>query len=427
MRNHPVSSELAEPSHAPADAPLSASVKLAIVVAALGYLVDIYDLILFGVVRRESLLSIGVAESDVLAVGVRLLNYQMIGMLLGGIAWGILGDKRGRLSVLFGSILMYSLANIANGFVTDVETYAWLRLVAGIGLAGELGAGITLVSEMMPAHKRGVGTTIIAGVGICGALLAAGVATVVRWNYAYWLGGIMGLLLLAMRVGVLESGIFQRVKETSVSRGNFLALFTNRRRVVRYVCVILCGMPVWFAVGLLASLADELGGPEGLGLTPAPTARVALLFTYLGLAIGDFGSGWISQILRSRKRVLFAFVGFNAIAITAYATLGATSVELFYACVLVLGITNGYWAVFVTVAAEQFGTNLRATATTTAPNFVRGSVVPMNLAFLALQPSLGVLGAVLAVGAVVVVIAFVAIFGIEETFGKPMDFVEEGS
>ncbi|MBN8609944.1 MAG: MFS transporter [Deltaproteobacteria bacterium] len=419
-------SEAAEiPSPARPSAPFSPSVKLAVIVAALGYLVDIYDLILFGVVRRDSLLSIGVAEADVLVVGVRLLNYQMTGMLVGGVLWGILGDKRGRLSVLFGSILMYSLANIANGFVTDVETYAWLRLIAGIGLAGELGAGITLVSEMMPADKRGIGTTIIAGVGICGALLAAGVATVVQWNYAYWLGGIMGLLLLALRVGVLESGIFQKTKESGVTRGNFFALFTNRRRALRYVCVILCGMPVWFAIGLLASLAEEIAGPTGLGLSPAPTARIALLFAYLGLAIGDFGSGWISQVLKSRKRVLFAFVGFNAVAIAAYATLGASSIHAFYACVLVLGITNGYWAVFVTVAAEQFGTNLRATATTTAPNFVRGSVVPMNLAFLALKPSLGVLGAALAVGAVVVVVAFVAIFGIEETFGKPMDFVED--
>jgi hypothetical protein len=228
-----------------------------------------------------------------------------------------------------------------------------------------------------------------------------------------------------MRVGVLESGIFQRTRETRVSRGNFLALFANRSRAIRYVCVILCGMPVWFAIGILANLAGELGGAEGLGLDPAPAGPTALLFAYVGLAIGDFGSGAISQMLKSRKRVLFAFVGFNAVAITAYATLGASSLHAFYACVLVLGITNGYWAVFVTVAAEQFGTNLRATATTTVPNFVRGSVVPMNLAFLALKPGLGVLGAALAVGAVVLVVAFVAIFGIEETFGKPMDFVED--
>jgi putative MFS transporter len=415
---------MSKPENAAPIATPPSAVKLAVLVAALGYLVDIYDLILFSVVRTPSLLAIGVAQADVLTVGVRLLNYQMSGMLIGGILWGILGDKRGRLSVLFGSILMYSLANIANGFVADVETYAWLRLIAGIGLAGELGAGITLVSEMLPAETRGIGTTIIAGIGICGALLAVFVSWFVPWNYAYWLGGIMGLLLLAMRVGVLESGIFQKTKETSVSRGNFFALFTDARRATRYVAVILCGVPIWFAIGILVTLVSEIAGPEGLGMDPAPVAPTAVLMAYSGLAIGDFGSGWISQVLKSRKRVLYAFVGLNVVAIAGYFTIGATSTVLFYGCVLLLGIANGYWAVFVTVAAEQFGTNLRATATTTAPNFVRGSVVPMNLAFLALKPSLGVVGAALAVGAVVVIVAFVSILGIEETFGKPMDFVE---
>ncbi len=409
----------------PNAAPISGSVKLAVLVAALGYLVDIYDLILFSVVRTPSLRAIGVAQEDVLTVGVRLLNYQMTGMLIGGILWGILGDKRGRLSVLFGSILMYSIANIANGFVTDVETYAWLRLVAGIGLAGELGAGITLVSEMLPATTRGIATTLIAGIGICGAILAVVVSWFVPWNQAYWLGGVMGLLLLALRVGVLESGIFQRIKETKVSRGNFFALFSNRRRATRYVAVILCGVPIWFAIGILVTLAGEIAGPEGLRMDPVPVVPTAVLMAYGGLAIGDFASGAISQMLESRKRVLYAFVALNVVAMASYFTIGATSTTIFYASVLLLGIANGYWAVFVTVAAEQFGTNLRATATTTAPNFVRGSVVPMNLAFLALKPSLGVVGAALAVGTVVVVVAFVAILGIEETFGKPMDFVEE--
>jgi hypothetical protein len=411
-------------SGAPATAAMTGAVRLAVLVAALGYLVDIYDLILFSVVRTPSLLAIGVAQADVLPVGVRLLNYQMTGMLVGGILWGILGDKRGRLSVLFGSILMYSLANIANGFVSDVETYAWLRLVAGIGLAGELGAGITLVSEMLPAETRGIGTTIIAGIGICGAILAVIVSWYVPWNVAYWIGGVMGLLLLALRVGVLESGIFQRVKESKVARGNFLALFTDRRRATRYLAVILCGVPIWFAIGILVTLAGEIAGPEGLGMDPVPAVPTCVMMAYIGLAVGDFGSGWISQLMRSRRRVLYGFVGLNVVAIAAYFTIGATSPFAFYACVLLLGIANGYWAVFVTVAAEQFGTNLRATATTTAPNFVRGSVVPMSLAFLALKPALGVVGAALAVGVVVVGVAFVAILGIEETFGKTMDYVE---
>ncbi|GAB4195900.1 MAG: MFS transporter [Sandaracinaceae bacterium] len=403
---------------------LSGAVRLAVLVAALGYLVDIYDLILFSVVRTPSLLGIGVPQEDVLAVGVRLLNYQMTGMLLGGILWGVLGDKRGRLSVLFGSILMYSLANIANGFVADVETYAWLRLIAGIGLAGELGAGVTLVSEMLPAQTRGIGTTIIAGVGICGAILAVVVSWYVPWNVAYWIGGTMGLLLLALRVGVLESGIFQKTKESRVARGNFFALFTERKRAIRYLAVILCGVPIWFAVGILVTFAGEIAGPEGLGMDPVPDVPTCVMMAYVGLAIGDFGSGWISQVMQSRRRVLYGFVGLNVVAIAAYFTVGATSPLAFYASVLFLGIANGYWAVFVTVAAEQFGTNLRATATTTAPNFVRGAVVPMSLAFLALEPAFGVVGAALAVGVVVSGIAFVAILGIEETFGKSMDYVE---
>jgi MFS family permease len=400
------------------------SAKIAVAVAALGYLVDIYDLILFSVVRQPSLLAIGVPQADVLPVGVRLLNYQMIGMLIGGILWGVLGDKRGRLSVLFGSILMYSLANIANGFVSDVETYAWLRLIAGIGLAGELGAGVTLVAEMLPKESRGIGTTIVAFVGICGAVLAVIVSWFVPWNWAYWLGGILGLMLLAMRVGVFESGLFEKTKESSVSRGNFFALFAEARRAKRYVSVILSGVPIWFAIGILVTLVPEIAGPTGLGMDPAPQAPTAVLVAYLGLAIGDLGSGLISQLAQSRRRVLTMFMVLNVLAIAGYFTIGASSPVVFYGCVLLLGIANGYWAVFVTVAAEQFGTNLRATATTTAPNFVRGSVVPMNVAFLALKPSLGVVGAALAIGTVVVVVAFVSILGIEETFGKPMDFVE---
>jgi len=398
---------------------------LAVVVAALGYLVDIYDLILFSVVRRPSLEGLGVPAADILDVGVRLINFQMIGMLVGGVAWGALGDRRGRLSVLFGSILMYSLANIANGFVQDIESYAWLRLIAGVGLAGELGAGITLVSEMLPASKRGIGTTIVAGVGICGALIAVVVSWLVSWRAAYWIGGGMGLVLLTLRVGVLESGIFQNRKESRIARGNFFALFANMGRARRYIAVVLSGLPIWFAVGILVTLASEISGPNGLQMSPAPEVGTAVLMIYSGLAIGDFASGAISQLWKSRRRVLFAFILANAVAIAAYFTVGATSVIAFHACVFLLGIANGYWAMFVTVAAEQFGTNLRATAATTAPNFVRGALVPMNMAFLALVPSVGPVGAAIIIGSVVAVIAFVAVFGIDETFGKDLDYLEE--
>lgn len=400
------------------------SARLAVVVAALGYLVDIYDLILFSVVRIPSLRAIGVPPDRIDAVGVTLLNWQMIGMLTGGILWGVLGDKRGRLSVLFGSILLYSAANLANGFVTDVETYRWLRLLAGIGLAGELGAGITLVSELLDPRARGWATTMVAGIGICGALLAVGVSKIAPWNVAYWIGGGMGLGLLVLRVGVLESGLFARVREKAhVSRGNFLQLFTSWERLRRYLGVVLVGVPIWYAIGILVTFSNAIGA--AMGMTEVPDPAIAVFYAYLGLAIGDFGAGWLSQAMKSRKRALLTFVAMNVLAVAYYFTVGRLSTTLFYAGCLVLGIANGYWAVFVTVAAEQFGTNLRATTATTAPNFVRGSLVVVSLGYAALDATLGSkpLAAAL-VGVIVIGVSAAALVAIEETYGKDLDFVE---
>lgn len=400
------------------------SARLAVVVAALGYLVDIYDLILFSVVRIPSLRAIGVPPDRIDAVGVTLLNWQMIGMLTGGILWGVLGDKRGRLSVLFGSILLYSAANLANGFVTDVETYRWLRLLAGIGLAGELGAGITLVSELLDPRARGWATTMVAGIGICGALLAVGVSKIAPWNVAYWIGGGMGLGLLVLRVGVLESGLFARVREKAhVSRGNFLQLFTSWERLRRYLGVVLVGVPIWYAIGILVTFSNAIGA--AMGMTEVPDPAIAVFYAYLGLAIGDFGAGWLSQAMKSRKRALLTFVATNVLAVAYYFTVGRLSTTLFYAGCLVLGIANGYWAVFVTVAAEQFGTNLRATTATTAPNFVRGSLVVVSLGYAALDATLGSkpLAAAL-VGVIVIGVSAAALVAIEETYGKDLDFVE---
>lgn len=403
---------------------------LAVVVAALGYLVDIYDLILFTVVRRPSLEAIGVAADQLGDTGLLLLNAQMTGMLIGGIVWGVLGDKRGRLSVLFGSILMYSVANLANGFVTDVTNYAILRFVAGVGLAGELGAGVTLVMELLSPRMRGWATTAIAGIGICGALLAVAVANVAEWYVAYWIGGVLGLLLLALRVGVLESGMFAKVRSSEVSRGNFLALFTNGRRALRYVAVVLVGVPVWYAIGILVAFCSEIGRAMGMPAGEIPDPGIAVAFAYSGLALGDFAAGIVSQIARSRKRALLAFCASNILAVLYYFTIGKTSKEAFYAGCLLLGIANGYWAVFVTVASEQFGTNLRATATTTAPNFVRGSLVLVSLLYLALRDrffggvGVGEPMAAIVVGAIVIAVSIASLLGIEETYGKDLDFVE---
>ncbi len=398
-------------------------IRLAVLVAALGYFVDIYDLLLFNIIRLTSLKSLGVTGDEALKQGLFLLNMQMTGMLLGGIFWGVLADKRGRLSVLFGSILIYSIANVLNGFVTSVPMYAALRLVAGIGLAGELGAGITLVSESMPRDARGYGTMIVATIGILGAVVAALVGDLFSWRTAYFIGGGLGFALLLLRVGVFESGMFEKLKQQGVARGSFLKLFSTWSRARRYLGVIVVGLPVWYVVAILIGLSPEIGRAMGMTVPPAPGR--AVMFCYIGLAVGDFASGALSQVLKSRKRALTAFLLLCVLFVGAYFLVAGQSLFTFYAICVCLGFSAGYWAVFITVASEQFGTNLRGTATTTAPNFVRGAVVPMSLLFQALKPLLGVLGSAGAVGVLALSLSFLALRGLDETYGKDLDFQEE--
>jgi MFS family permease len=400
----------------------SRSVLLAITVAALGYFVDIYDLILFSIVRIESLRSIGVPEDQILSRGVLLLNMQMGGMLVGGLIWGVLGDKRGRLSVLFGSIIMYSLANIANGFVQTVPQYAVLRFLAGVGLAGELGAGITLVAEIMPASTRGYGTMIVATVGILGAIVASLVGDAFDWRIAYFVGGAMGLALLVLRIGVAESGMFEGIKQTQVVRGSFLTLVSSPATRWRYVRVVLVGLPIWYVVGILITFSPEFG--RAMDMPALPQAGRAVMFCYIGLAIGDFASGALSQLIRSRNKVVGLFLLLTAASIATYFAVAHLSLPVFYFVCLLLGVAAGYWAVFVTIASEQFGTNIRATATTTAPNFVRGAVVALTTLFEALRPGLGIRASAMVVGAMALGIAFASLRGLEETYGKDLNFVE---
>ena len=315
------------------------SIALAVIVAALGYFVDIYDLILFSVVRVRSLSDIGVPPAELLGKGVLLLNMQMMGMLLGGIAWGVLGDRRGRLSVLFGSIVVYSLANLLNAAVTSVPQYAALRFIAGVGLAGELGAGITLVSEIMPRESRGYATALVAAVGICGAIAAVLVGEVFDWRVAYTVGGVMGLALLLLRIGVHESGLFEQVKADAHVRGRFLQLFATRERAQRYLAIILVGIPIWYVVGILITFSPEFG--RAMGMAPAPSAAKAVMFTYIGLAVGDFTSGWLSQVLRSRTRVLRWFLTLTAACVALYFLPWARSLTAFYALCLALGFSTG--------------------------------------------------------------------------------------
>ena len=399
-----------------------------VAVAALGYFVDIYDLLLFSIIRVESLKSIGVTDPlDIQNIGLSLLNWQMAGMLIGGIAWGVLGDKKGRLSVLFGSIILYSLANLANGMVQTVGQYQVLRFIAGIGLAGELGAGITLVSEIMSKEKRGYGTTLVATIGILGAIMAYFVSQYWDWRTAYFVGGGLGLALLVLRISVFESGMFKSLRESPVKRGNFLQLFTRRDLFSRYIKCILVGLPTWFVVGILVTLAPEFS--KNFGMTDVvTTGGKAIMWCYTGLTLGDLSSGLLSQYLKSRKKALLAFHLFSLGTILFYLTSGNISQDFFYFKIFLIGFGVGYWAVFVTIAAENFGTNMRATVTTTVPNFARGALVPITMFFKSLAPSLGIISSAYIVGGVCIAIALTVLYFLPETYGRDLDFLEqEGS
>jgi MFS family permease len=396
----------------------------AVIVGALGYFVDVYDLILFSIVRRASLQDLGFSGDQILTQGIHLLNLQMIGMLVGGIIFGILGDRLGRVVLLYSSIFLYSVANIANGFVHSVETYAVWRFIAGVGLAGELGGGITLVSEVLSKEARGYGTMIVATVGVFGAVVGGLVAGLVLWRHAYFIGGGLGLILLILRMSLAESGMFKQLQtnSTRVARGNFLSLFTNWKRFAKYLRCILIGVPLWFVIGILVNLSPEIS--SALKIQGAIDAAHAVAFAYLGITFGAFASGFFSQQLRSRKKVIFAFVLFTLAAMAAYFFAAGFSAATFYLIILFLGFGVGYWSVFVTVAAEQFGTNIRATVATTVPNFVRGSVPLLNWALKHLLPVVGIVAAAAIVGTVCILIALWALRGLEETYGKELDYIE---
>jgi MFS family permease len=397
--------------------------SIPVIVAALGYFVDIYDLLLFGIVRVPSLKDLGLNETEVSSIGASILNWQMTGLLLGGILWGVLGDKKGRLSVLFGSILTYSLANIACGFVQNPEMYKVIRFVAGIGLAGELGAGITLVSESLPKHLRAIGTSLVAGIGLLGAVFAYFTVEIFAWRTAYFIGGGMGISLLMLRIGVFESGAFAAIKEQKhIQRGNFFSFFTNTNRLKRYLQCIAIGLPTWFVIGILTTFSNEFGKAFGIdNIKPG----LAIIWCYIGLSIGDLLSGFLSHALHSRKKAVGLMMLFTLFFACLYLFYGLeTSTQLYCGCLL-MGIGIGYWAMFVTIGAEQFGTNLRATAATTIPNMVRGTVVGMTALFGFIKPSYGVIYAGASIGIICFMLGFLAIATISETYNRDLDFLEE--
>ena len=402
---------------------------LPVIVAALGYFVDIYDLLLFGIVRVPSLTSMGI---DPDAAGILIFNWQMFGLVLGGILWGVLGDKKGRLSVLFGSIIVYSLANIACGFLPQIDfmdkttAYAALRFIAGIGLAGELGAGITLVAESLPKELRAIGTSLVAGFGLLGAVAAYLTFEVTKeWTTAYFIGGSMGILLLIFRIGVVESGIFKEMEHKKmISKGNFFSLFTSKDRFVRYMKCIAIGLPTWFCIGILATLANKFNGPLGIKGQPL-SPGLAIMWSFIGISAGDFMSGFISQWLRSRKKAIILMMLFTLIGVILMLFGPVKTAQTYYFYCIWLGVGTGYWAMFVTVGAEQFGTNLRSTATTTIPNMVRGMVIPMTLLFNAvILPLHNVIYAAALVGAIAFSLGLYCTLTISESHDKDLDFIE---
>ncbi|MBS1558073.1 MAG: MFS transporter [Bacteroidetes bacterium] len=397
--------------------------SIPVIVAALGYFVDIYDLLLFSIVRKPSLSSLGVAGENLLSQGEFLLQVQMAGLLIGGMIWGIMGDKKGRLSVLFGSILLYSLSNIANGFVVNTTQYAALRFIAGIGLAGELGAGITLVSESLPTRLRGYGTTLVATVGLFGAVVANFVVKLSDWRTAFFIGGGLGLLLLLARVSVFESGIFLKIKEQHVARGNFLMLFSNPTRLKKFLGCIFIGTPIWYVIGVLIFASPEIA--QALHVVGEIKSGDAVMWSYIGLAAGDISSGLLSQYLKSRKKVVLIFIGITLVFVVLYLFTPGVSLIQFYVECFLLGFGAGYWALFVTIAAEQFGTNLRSTVATSVPNFIRGTVVPITLLFQYFRGYTSVIYGALWVGILTIVIALIAFTAIDETFHHDLNFIEK--
>lgn len=403
----------------------------AVIVAALGYFVDIYDLLLFGIVRTDSLKDLGTTGDAIRNQGEYLISMQMFGMLFGGILWGILGDKKGRISVLFGSILIYSIANIANGMVTTVDGYAFWRLIAGIGLAGELGAGITLVTESLPKEKRGYGTMIVASVGVSGAVAAYLVYQVFQdWRLCYYAGGVLGILLLFLRISISESGMFKQIQQSEEKKGDFLSLFSNKKRFSKYVQCILIGIPLWFLVGVLITFSPEFAKALGVQQAETIAAGKAIAFCYTGLVFGDIASGLLSQWLKSRKKIMGLFLIFNLIMVFVYLNAYGISASTFYLLCFTMGFSVGYWVLFVTIAAEQFGTNIRATVTTTVPNFVRGSLPLIILFYSYFRDTIfegDILKSGMVVGSILSLISLLALWKMKETFHIDLDYTENSS
>ena len=400
--------------------------NITVIVAALGYFVDIYDLLLFTIVKKPSMLGVGATEASLLSDSTSVINRQMIGLLIGGIIWGILGDKKGRLSVLFGSIILYSIANFITAYVHTVDQYAWCRFAAGLGLAGELGAGITLVSELMPKNKRGIGTSMVAGIGLSGAVAAYFTYQFTAdWRLCYKIGGGLGILLLFLRISVAESGMFKQVRQQNISRGNIFMFFNNAQRFKKYILAILIGLPTWYVIGILVNQSDKFGN-KLFGSNTIDSGR-SIMFAYAAIALGDILVGFICQYFKSRKKGLLLYYILCIISLAVFFSSFNNSDARMYAICAALGFSTGFWAIFITMGAEQFGTNLRATAATTIPNMVRGALPLINLMFLDLFQKnwgWGLIQSGIITGIIVIIVTLIAFYFTEETYHKDLNYVE---
>ncbi len=402
--------------------------SLPVIVGSLGFFVDIYDLLLFSIVRKSSFKDLGVAAADMKNIGENIISWQMLGLTIGGIVWGIIGDKKGRRNVLFGSICLYSLATIANGFVTNIDQYTCLRFIAGLGLAGELGASITLTSELLPKEKRGIAAAIIATSGVMGTVTAYFVHFLSNenWRLCYFIGGAMGITLLFLRVKVLDSKMYDTAKNAQVKMGDFLMILTNRERLFRYLRAITVGLPVWYVIGLLISFSDEFATRFGIINFDQPKA---LMLQYVALVFGDMGAGILSNVIKSRKKTLLIFYGILTFFFVLFFALkgGGTAFNMYLIC-MGLGFGSGISVLYITMSAEQFGTNLRATAAISIPNLVRGFLPLILILFQFLRGNSMLNNYVTAAwvtGVIVLGIGLISLFFTNETFGKELDFVEE--
>lgn len=407
---------------------IKSAFTLPVLVVALGYFVDIFDLTLFNMLRIPSLTFLKIPKEDLISEGILLLNAQMGGMLIGGLIWGMIGDKKGRLTVLFGSIFLYSVANILNAFVQNVDQYFFLRFVAGIGLAGELGAGITLITETLPKSLRGLGTTLVAAIGVLGATFGGLAVEFFSWKECYLIGGSLGLLLLFLRFNVMESELYNKVKlnvpaHSHSGFGNPLALFSNSERFLKFTSCVLIGVPIWYVAGIVMNFSPELG--EQLKVSEPLLSSRTIGISYLGLAFGDFISGWLSQILSSRKKSMMVFMISTVIFLSLlFTTTAERSANYYYFICFLIGFGAGFWAIFVTIAAEQFGTNIRALVATSVPNFVRGATIPMTLMFKALKVHYDIRTSMILIGLLVFFFSFLSLWKLPESFHKDLNYLE---